>query len=105
CTTMSDDSESAQLVGLYSTLQIENYVVTAVLCLLAYEYVITFDRETKLFWRRTTTGSSILFIVNRYLSLVGAVVSMPYPDPTTTKCLQDKLCSSRSLTCSCQLHS
>ncbi|KAI0758211.1 hypothetical protein C8Q74DRAFT_1441781 [Fomes fomentarius] len=62
---MSDNSQTAQLVGEYTTLQLENYAEIAVLCLLAYEYVITFDREMKLFWKRSITGSSILFITNR----------------------------------------
>ncbi|KAI0758231.1 hypothetical protein C8Q74DRAFT_1210254, partial [Fomes fomentarius] len=53
--------------------------------LLAYEYIITFDCEMKLFWKRSITGSSILFIANRYLSLVFAALGAPYPDPTTTK--------------------
>ncbi|KAI0758252.1 hypothetical protein C8Q74DRAFT_1209988, partial [Fomes fomentarius] len=53
--------------------------------LLAYEYMITFDRETKFFWKRSITGSSVLFIVNRYLPLVIVVLHMPFPDPTTTK--------------------
>ncbi|KAI0774496.1 hypothetical protein C8Q74DRAFT_1270480 [Fomes fomentarius] len=85
CTTMSDDSQTAQLVEGYNTLQLQFYVSTAVFSLLAYEYVITFDREMKLFWRRTINGSSILFIVNRYLSLVYSALGMPFPDPTTNK--------------------
>ncbi|KAI0758242.1 hypothetical protein C8Q74DRAFT_1210420, partial [Fomes fomentarius] len=52
--------------------------------LLAYEYMITFDHETKFFWKRSITGSSVLFIINRYLPLVYAALTMPSPDPTTT---------------------
>ncbi|KAI0758260.1 hypothetical protein C8Q74DRAFT_1221923, partial [Fomes fomentarius] len=62
---MSDNSQTAQLIEEYSTLQMEHYASTAILCLLAYEYMITFDRETKFFWKRSITGSSVLFIVNR----------------------------------------
>lgn len=53
--------------------------------LLTYEYLITFDREVKLFWKRAITGSSILFIVNRYLPLVCIALGMPSSDPTTNK--------------------
>ncbi|KAI0758218.1 hypothetical protein C8Q74DRAFT_1221898 [Fomes fomentarius] len=84
---MSDNSQTAQQVGEYNSAQFDDYAETAVLCLLAYEYVITFDREMKLFWKQSITGSSILFIANRYLSLVAAMLDTPYPDPTTTKYL------------------
>ncbi|KAI0774609.1 hypothetical protein C8Q74DRAFT_1201129, partial [Fomes fomentarius] len=47
--------------------------------LLAYEYMITFDRETKFFWKRSITGSSVLFIVNRYLPLsLGILQYLPW---------------------------
>ncbi|KAI0774589.1 hypothetical protein C8Q74DRAFT_1199632 [Fomes fomentarius] len=89
-----------------STSQIEDYAATAVLCnpqvisfrfdfitdflfsplgLLTYEYLITFDREVKLFWKRAITGSSILFIVNRYLPLVCTALGIRSSDPTTNK--------------------
>ncbi|KAI0774557.1 hypothetical protein C8Q74DRAFT_1369014 [Fomes fomentarius] len=84
---MSDDSQTARLVMIreYSSLQIQDYVATAIFCLLTYEYLITFDLEMKLFWRRTITGSSILFIINRYLSLVFAALDMPLPVLTADK--------------------
>ena len=50
---------------------------------LAYEYTITFDREVNLFWRRKLSMASILFGINRYLSLVGAVMNCPIPLPAT----------------------
>ncbi|KAI0774593.1 hypothetical protein C8Q74DRAFT_1218323 [Fomes fomentarius] len=84
---MSDDSlQNAQLVADYSDDQVQYYMYTAVLCLLAYEYFITLDREMKFFWKRTITRSSILFIVNRYWSLVFAALLI-IPDPTTQKTL------------------
>ncbi|KAI0793678.1 hypothetical protein C8Q74DRAFT_1215220 [Fomes fomentarius] len=81
---MPDDSHTAQLVKEYSSSQIDNYAVAAVLCLLAYEYIITFDREMKFFWRQKITGSSVLFIVGRYLTLVFAGLdTMSSLTPTT----------------------
>ncbi|KAI0774576.1 hypothetical protein C8Q74DRAFT_1218311 [Fomes fomentarius] len=61
---MSDDLQTDQLVAEYNSL-------------LVYDYVITVGLEMKLFWKRKgmITGSSILFIVNRF------------PDPTTSKYL------------------
>ncbi|KAL1938182.1 hypothetical protein VTO73DRAFT_11826 [Trametes versicolor] len=37
--------------------------------LLAYEYVITFDKEVTLFWKRKKTGATVLFLAIRYLTL------------------------------------
>ncbi|KAI0758240.1 hypothetical protein C8Q74DRAFT_1221913 [Fomes fomentarius] len=82
---MSDDSQTAQLVMEYSNIQLDYYASTSTLCLLAYEYIITFDHETKFFSK--LTGSSVLFIINRYLPIVFAAFTLPFPDPTTTKYL------------------
>ena len=38
--------------------------------MVAYEYLITFQREVQLFWKGKWTGAAILFYFNRYLSLV-----------------------------------
>lgn len=38
--------------------------------LLAFEYVITLDRELELIWERRTTGASVLFMLTRYTSLI-----------------------------------
>ncbi|EIW59955.1 uncharacterized protein TRAVEDRAFT_47251 [Trametes versicolor FP-101664 SS1] len=38
--------------------------------LLAYEYVITFDQEVTLFWKRKKTGATVLFLAIRYLTLL-----------------------------------
>lgn len=37
--------------------------------LLAYEYIITFDQEVDLFWRRKKTGATVLFVATRYMAL------------------------------------
>ncbi|KAI0758142.1 hypothetical protein C8Q74DRAFT_1303348 [Fomes fomentarius] len=44
--------------------------------LLAYDYIITFDREIELFWKRKRSLSSVLFLFNRYLSLVASILSL-----------------------------
>ncbi|KAI0351291.1 hypothetical protein OH77DRAFT_1411325, partial [Trametes cingulata] len=42
--------------------------------LLAYEYLITLDREVALFWKRKTTGATVLFLGTRYLALLSITV-------------------------------
>ena len=48
------------------------------LALLAYEYVITFDSEVRLFWVQKITMASVLFMVNRYIALCAGMMSLPY---------------------------
>ncbi len=38
--------------------------------LLAYEYIITFDEEVTLFWKRKKIGTTVLFLATRYLALL-----------------------------------
>ncbi|KAI0788068.1 hypothetical protein C8Q74DRAFT_653320 [Fomes fomentarius] len=47
-----------------------NYVQYATITLLLYEYAITLPAEVNLFWRRRWTGASILFLLNRYVSIL-----------------------------------
>ncbi len=39
-----------------------------------YEYIITFDREVSLFWRRRFTGATLLFLLNRYITLLTQIM-------------------------------
>lgn len=40
------------------------------LAMIVYEYLITFDQEVLLFWRRKPTGATVLFLMVRYLALL-----------------------------------
>ena len=44
--------------------------------LIFYEYVITFRREVKLFWRLKVNGASVLFFMNRYIVLIIYILNM-----------------------------
>ncbi|KAI0827993.1 hypothetical protein BC628DRAFT_1317402 [Trametes gibbosa] len=44
----------------------ESYYTFAAFALLAFEYVITFDREERLVWGRKVSGATVLFLFNRY---------------------------------------
>ncbi|RDX45977.1 hypothetical protein OH76DRAFT_1303309, partial [Lentinus brumalis] len=50
--------------------------------LLSYEYLITLSAEVQLFWKLPITGSSVIFILNRYLPLLVIWYDGPYPYPT-----------------------
>lgn len=52
-----------------------NYCLTA---LLAFEHTITFGSEVELFWKQKWTGSSIIFLLNRYLVLLYNCLNIPF---------------------------
>ncbi len=41
-----------------------------------YEYVISFDDEVRLVWRRKITGASVIFFLNRYLLVLQSVITV-----------------------------
>ena len=52
-----------------------------ILALLAYEYIVTFEREVNLFWRQKITVATVLFMVNRYLALWTSFMNFPFHIP------------------------
>ncbi|KAI0746884.1 hypothetical protein C8Q80DRAFT_1271711 [Daedaleopsis nitida] len=62
-------SDIAQIVHAFSGLSVDGYCAVTACAFLVYEYLITFDQEVRLFWRRDVSGACILFFLNRYLSL------------------------------------
>ena len=48
--------------------------ITMRLALVIYDHILTFAEEVQMIWRRRTTLSSIIFLLNRYTSLFGYAV-------------------------------
>ncbi|KAI0669085.1 hypothetical protein C8Q78DRAFT_229599 [Trametes maxima] len=46
----------------------------AVSALLVYDWLLTFDREVRLIWRRPRTGASVLYFFTRYIIIVENMV-------------------------------
>ena len=44
--------------------------------LLFYDYILTLDKEAKLFWKRKISGPSLLFLSNRYLTVLTQVLDV-----------------------------
>ncbi|KAI0657901.1 hypothetical protein C8Q70DRAFT_1055281 [Cubamyces menziesii] len=72
----SDAQEISEIIAFYQSLFVNTCCPIAVLAFLTYEYLITFDREVSLFWRRRLTGASILFSANRYLPLLVNILNL-----------------------------
>ncbi|TBU47579.1 hypothetical protein BD309DRAFT_1053148, partial [Dichomitus squalens] len=52
---------------------IENYCLVAANVLYVYDYFITLGVEVEFFWNRSFSGAVLLFVGNRYLTLVNVV--------------------------------
>ena len=44
--------------------------------LVFFEYLLTFDQEVRLFWGKKLTGAVVLFVINRYTTLIYTIYSM-----------------------------
>ena len=53
----------------------------ALAVLLLYEWIITFDEEVELFWRKKRSVATLLFLLNRYIPLAYALSD--FASPTT----------------------
>ncbi|KAI0722602.1 hypothetical protein C8Q76DRAFT_691336 [Earliella scabrosa] len=82
---MSGDTEATQIIAeaasdtstLVGFSQVIFYMNAVSGALLAYEYLITFDREVSLFWVQKITMASVLFMVNRYIALCAGMIGLP----------------------------
>ncbi|GJE99248.1 hypothetical protein PsYK624_154980 [Phanerochaete sordida] len=57
-------------------LYIGHYVNCSILCLAAYDFVITFGQEVAVVWRRKWTVTSTLLLGVRWLMVIGPVLSL-----------------------------
>ncbi|OBZ75394.1 hypothetical protein A0H81_04370 [Grifola frondosa] len=68
--------EEAAIIQLIQSALIENYCLAAAAALLVFDYMVTFDREVYLIWKRKTTGATILFMLNRYIIILAFIVAV-----------------------------
>ncbi|KAI0738699.1 hypothetical protein C8Q80DRAFT_1275659 [Daedaleopsis nitida] len=60
----------AENVAVYESLLVNDYIGITTGVVLVYDYLLTFDREFELFWRRKITWATALFFFNRYVPLL-----------------------------------
>lgn len=53
-----------------------NYTVLAMTTFYLYDWLLNFDREWQVVWTRKLTGASILYILNRYVGIIGQALSI-----------------------------
>ncbi|GJE93812.1 hypothetical protein PsYK624_099740 [Phanerochaete sordida] len=67
-------SPQAELSPLQDASFFQDYINGALIALIAYEHIITFDAEIRVIWGRRRTLPAILFVINRYNLLLDAIV-------------------------------
>ncbi|GJF00638.1 hypothetical protein PsYK624_169320 [Phanerochaete sordida] len=70
------NSEDAQILKIGDT---QRAVIAAMFCLGMYEYLVTFDREIRLVWRRRFTATTALFMALRAIMILGPFVNWVPP--------------------------
>jgi len=71
------DAEIAQeLEAVVPLIYFYNYVIVGTTAMWAYDFLLTFGQEVSHIWTRNATGTSILFVLNRYLFLFYNVVNV-----------------------------
>ncbi|KAI0707181.1 hypothetical protein C8Q76DRAFT_800534 [Earliella scabrosa] len=78
-------ADTSELIAIAQSVQLDNYLSSVAVVLIAYEIAITFDREVELIWQKKIGNASVLFLVNRYLSLVVNSMYSPYPGSPGTQ--------------------
>ncbi|KAF8590788.1 hypothetical protein K439DRAFT_1164453 [Ramaria rubella] len=72
---MDTSSFHELLVGL-EHLQAARYYVVAPVAILYYDWFLTLPEEVNRYWRPKFTGPTILFLLNRYLPVIGFIPTM-----------------------------
>ncbi|KAJ3787103.1 hypothetical protein GGU10DRAFT_386128 [Lentinula aff. detonsa] len=63
-----------QILTDVHNVQVSRYNMLALSILYIYDFVITFDREFEYIWKHPKSLLSVLFLLNRYLALIAAVL-------------------------------
>ncbi|KAM5539506.1 hypothetical protein V8D89_006958 [Ganoderma adspersum] len=82
---MSLQLDPTRIIAIQDARFTGNLIAMGIAALVGYDYLLTVQRESRLFWRRRVNAATILFFANRYLALVYYVVlayyrclSLPY---------------------------
>ncbi|KAI0771092.1 hypothetical protein BD413DRAFT_613609 [Trametes elegans] len=73
---MADTSVVDEWIQVNTTVIVQKSSIAAVFVLMLYEFMLTFDREVDLFWTPAFTRSTVLFMLNRYITLLKYPVTM-----------------------------
>ncbi|OJT13584.1 hypothetical protein TRAPUB_9865 [Trametes pubescens] len=69
-------TEAEKIIANYAFFFLDDCANWAESAVVFYEYVISFDDEVRLVWRRKITGASVIFFLNRYLLVLQSVITV-----------------------------
>ncbi|KAI0820161.1 hypothetical protein BC628DRAFT_1398366 [Trametes gibbosa] len=74
---MADTTSSLEyIIAFLANSTLEKSISVGMLALMLYELCITFDREVELFWSMPFSRTTLVFLLNRYISLMKYPISM-----------------------------
>ncbi|RDX43900.1 hypothetical protein OH76DRAFT_1421720 [Lentinus brumalis] len=90
---MSDDPSAyaAEVISDFSSAYTSNYAGYASVAVVLYEDAITIGREVELFWGKRLTAASVLYFLNRYITMIFLLSDMfgsIYPPESLYRCTQ-----------------
>ncbi|KIP05716.1 hypothetical protein PHLGIDRAFT_486379 [Phlebiopsis gigantea 11061_1 CR5-6] len=74
---------SAEIAAFVLSANISNYLSTAANLVLLYEYVITFDNEISIIWKKQWTFPAILLLLVRWNMILQGVSEFSPINPVT----------------------
>jgi len=99
--SQADAAEQAQafaalIAAKYNEMMLANFCAVAATTLLLYDYAVTFPREVRCIWGRKFTWATVLFLLNRYLTLLNRVLMIVdmLPWQNLPQATADKTCES-----------
>ncbi|KAJ3554759.1 hypothetical protein NM688_g2940 [Phlebia brevispora] len=72
---MTTSTSNSAIAAVYKAELVYNYSTIACLAFVCYEYLITLKYEYEFLWRRKWTGSTWLFLANRYVLLAVIILT------------------------------
>ncbi|CCM06021.1 uncharacterized protein FIBRA_08265 [Fibroporia radiculosa] len=60
----------------FNNMLLANFCTVAAMMLLLYDYILTFAQEIQCIWRRKFSGATVLFFLNRYLSIIYRILML-----------------------------
>ncbi|KAI0954871.1 hypothetical protein AcW1_006637 [Taiwanofungus camphoratus] len=89
----SNSTITQEIVSILDQILPQDYVLVAVATMVFFEYIITVPQEVELVWRRKVSGSTIMFLLNRYIVVAFSILQICLVPSASTP----KVCSSLSL--------
>ncbi|KAF7800342.1 hypothetical protein EIP86_011592 [Pleurotus ostreatoroseus] len=83
---MADVVYTPEIVSELQADLLEDWIVTGLVALVAFDYVITIDQEVNMVWKKKWTAATWLFMTNRYLLVSVMVLANVHATAQTSVC-------------------